>query len=309
MRGLPGGSDTQTPTHDGLLRMQPVFSLVKDHRMRAIHHFGRRLVVAVGGQAVHEQAVILGLAHQFCIHLIAAQLVVPPLARGLRIVHRHPGVCHHKISTFHGNVRIALCGIKTLKRRLGVQRLGAGEHEIKVKLFGRMGKAGKNVVAIPAPHNLFAFDRAIVFLERHDVRHDLARVRAVGQPVDDRHRGVFGHLKQRLFLKRADHDQVHITAEHAGGVGDGFAVPKLHIAPRQDHGFSAHLAYAHVKGNARPGGWFFKDQRYHMARQRLVVVRRTLGTTGPRRFHGVRVVDDLPQVRLRCCMDIEEMGH
>jgi hypothetical protein len=54
--------DAEAPAHDRLLRMQAVFGLVEDHRMRAVHHLGGDLLAAMGGQAMHEQRVGLACA-------------------------------------------------------------------------------------------------------------------------------------------------------------------------------------------------------------------------------------------------------
>jgi hypothetical protein len=54
-------SDPEAPAQDRLLGVQPVLGLVEDHRMRPVHHRARRLVVAMRGQAVHEERV--GLRH------------------------------------------------------------------------------------------------------------------------------------------------------------------------------------------------------------------------------------------------------
>ena len=97
-----------------------------------------------------------------------------------------------------------------------------------------------------------------MFFKRHHIRHDLAGVRAVRQPVDHRHIRVFGHLKQDAFIKGADHDQIDIARQNAGRVSDGFTVPKLHIRAGQHHRFPTHLTHPNIKGNARARGGFFE---------------------------------------------------
>jgi hypothetical protein len=87
-----------------------------------------------------------------------------------------------------------------------------------------MDEGGADIVAIATPHDLFAFDRAVMFLERQDVGHDLTGVSAVGQAVDHRNGGVFGHLQQGLFLKRADHDHINIARQNTRRISNGFAM-------------------------------------------------------------------------------------
>jgi hypothetical protein len=106
-----------------------------------------------------------------------------------------------------------------------------------------------------------------------------------GQPVDDRHGGVFGQFEQHVLLEGADHDQVDVARQHAGGVGDGLAVAELHLGARQHHGLPAHLPHAHVEGDAGAGGGFLEDQRDHVVLERLLVVGRALGAAVAGRFH------------------------
>ena len=239
--------------------------------MRAVHYGAGRLVIPMGGQAVHEQRVILGMGHQGFVHLIGAQLVVAAFAGRLRIMHGNPCIGHNQIGPRHGGHRIAHdIHIHALgagffdKSHFRVQRGWAGKHQIKAELPGSMGKAGKDVIAIATPDHLFTGDRAAMFFVGQDVGHDLTGVGAVGQPVDDRNAGIFRHFQQGLFLEGADHDQVHIARQHAGGIGDGFAVAQLHIGTRQHHRLPPHLPHAHIKADARPGRGFFKDQRDHV---------------------------------------------
>ena len=91
-----------------------------------------------------------------------------------------------------------------------------------------------------------------MFLIGEDIGHDLTRVRAVGKPVDDWNIRVFRHFCQNCFIKGPDHDQVDITAQHPGGVGDGFTMAQLHIRAREHHGLGPHLAGADVKTHAGP---------------------------------------------------------
>ena len=51
-----------------------------------------------------------------------------------------------------------------------------------------------------------------MFFEGQNIGHDLAGVCAVCQTIDHRYSRKLGHFKQRLFLKRTDHDHIDIAA-------------------------------------------------------------------------------------------------
>ncbi len=111
--------------------MQAVFGLVKDDRLRAIHHRIGDFLVPVRGQAVHEQRVWLCLGHQRFVHLIGPQLVVAAFAGGLAVVHRNPCIRHDKVGTHNGLVGVPLdlnrdtFGASPVEEDLfGIQRLG-----------------------------------------------------------------------------------------------------------------------------------------------------------------------------------------
>ena len=268
------------------------------------------------GQAVHEQRVGVRLRHQAGVDLIAAQLVVAPFLGGLGIVHRHPGVGHDQVGAPDGAGRVTLdLGLDALGAgevdpfRLGVQRRRAGEGEVEPELPRRLDQRGADVVAVAGPHHLAPGDRAAMFLVGHHVGHDLAGMGAVGQPVDDRHGGVFGHLEQRRFLEGADHDEIDVTAQHPGGVGDGLAVAQLHLLARQHHRLPAHLPHAEVEADPGAGRGLFEDQRHHPVLQRLVGVGGALGGAVAGVLHRAGAVDDRPQVGFRGRVDVEEAGH
>ncbi len=62
----------QAPAHDRLLRVQSVFGFVEYHRMRTVHDGVGDFLIAVCGQAVHEQGTGIGLVHQGSIDLIGS---------------------------------------------------------------------------------------------------------------------------------------------------------------------------------------------------------------------------------------------
>src|SRR5580698_1045718 len=61
---LAAAIGVQAPGQNALLRMQPVLGLVEHHRVRAVDHLVGDLLATMGGQAVHEDRVRLGVSHQ-----------------------------------------------------------------------------------------------------------------------------------------------------------------------------------------------------------------------------------------------------
>ena len=57
--------------HDGFLRMQAIFGLVKDDAVFAVDHIGSDFLAAVRRQAVQEDAVLLGDGKALVVDLVA----------------------------------------------------------------------------------------------------------------------------------------------------------------------------------------------------------------------------------------------
>ena len=80
----------QAPGQDALLRVQPVLGLVEDHGLRSVHDLVRDLLAAMGGQAMHEDRVLVGHAHQRAVDLIGLQQVVA--AALVLVAHGDPAI-------------------------------------------------------------------------------------------------------------------------------------------------------------------------------------------------------------------------
>src|SRR6202008_4164060 len=73
-RALPHG--VKAPGQNALLRVQAIFGLIEHHRLRPVDHLVGDLLAAMGGQAMHEDRVGLGLSREPRIDLIALEPVV-----------------------------------------------------------------------------------------------------------------------------------------------------------------------------------------------------------------------------------------
>ena len=105
----------------------------------------------------------------------------------------------------------------------------------------------EHIVAVAQPRDLQARQREAAFQDGLQVGDDLARVRCVGQAVDDRHAGIFGHLDDLGMIVGADHDRVAEPRQHARGIGDALAATQLHLAGFHDDGLAAELTHRDVE--------------------------------------------------------------
>ena len=55
-----GSAILQKPNKNGLLHMQPIFSLIEDHGVRAIQDSGRDFLPTMGRQAMHDDGIGFG---------------------------------------------------------------------------------------------------------------------------------------------------------------------------------------------------------------------------------------------------------
>ena len=198
---------------------------------------------------------------------------------------------------------VAACPVE--RCRVGVERRGRADAEREVQARGRVYPRCCHVVrGIADPGHHAPADRSPVFLEGHDVGENLARVRAVGQAVDDRHGGVFGQLHQRLMRRGAQHQHIDIARQHARGVGDGLAAAELHVVAVQYDGITAELAHGHIEGNARARRRFLEHHRQQFAGRNLSIAGIASSQVG---LHRMRMLEKRFQRRRVECVDIEKV--
>ena len=106
-----------------------------------------------------------------------------------------------------------------------------------------------------------------MFLEGHDIGHDLARMRAPRQAVDHRHRGMARQLGNVVGVERADHDGVDIARQHARGIGERLAAAELHFLRGQQDGVAAELPHGDFEGDPRARRRLFENHRQRLCRR------------------------------------------
>src|ERR1019366_5143166 len=110
---------------------------------------------------------------------------------------------------------------------------------------------------------------------REVVRQGLARVKKVGQAVDDGDRRVAGELEDRVVRERAGHDAVDVSREDARCVRDGLAASDLDVARRQKLRRAAELGHPGLEGDARPRGRLLEDHGEDLPGERRSEIPRT----------------------------------
>ena len=88
-----------------LLRVQAIFSLLEDNRVRAIGHIIGNLIAAMRGQAMHDDHVVFGSAYKLRVDLKGAQQLYAPISI-IFLAHAHPGISIDYICRFDGSARI-----------------------------------------------------------------------------------------------------------------------------------------------------------------------------------------------------------
>ena len=165
----------------------------------------------------------------------------------------------------------------------GAQGVGAGEAQGEAEARRRVNPRDRHVVAVAGPGDHAPGDGPQVLLEGHDVGHQLAGMGAVGQAVDDRHRGVFGKLEQLGVLGGADHHHIDVARQHPRRIGDGLAAAQVGVDRRQHDRLAAELAHADLEGDPGAGRRLLEDHRQGLASQgsfRLAGRQAALGLDG-----------------------------
>src|SRR5205807_5528066 len=108
-----------------------------------------------------------------------------------------------------------------------------------------------------------------LFLERKNVRQDLAGMLVVGQRVDSRNTGVVREFLEIALRVGAEHRPVYHPAQHARRVFDRFAAAHLNLTGRKKNYLSAELPNSHLKGNPRASRGLGKQHRPTLPAQRL----------------------------------------
>src|SRR5205814_9213506 len=97
-------------------------------------------------------------------------------------------------------------------------------------------------------------DASAFFLDRKNVRQDLAGMLVVRERVDRRHAGELRELLDVPLRERPDDRAMNHSPEHAARVLNQLAAPELNVVRVQKNRLAAQLAHSYFKRNPRPRG-------------------------------------------------------
>ncbi len=93
-------------------------------------------------------------------------------------------------------------------RGIRLVTLGTGQGERKRHDGGGFHPGMNHVIAVADESDLQTFELALMLDQGLAIGEHLARMVAIGERVDHRHRGIFGHLFDDLVAKGAHRDQI-----------------------------------------------------------------------------------------------------
>ncbi len=245
--------------------MESVFGFVPHDALRAVDHLGIHFVPAVGGEAVDEDRVVLGEAHEFLRHLVGRE-VAKPLELFVLLAHRDPGVGDDDVCAGGSLVGVGVERDRTAGL-LGAA-VGVGHDILTRCVLHRGGDAHMHAGRDPAEHiglphvgapvpeegEREALQLALVLLDCEQIGEDLTRMEVVAERIDDGHPRAGSHLFEACLRIGAPDDRGHLPLEHAGGVGGGLLAAQLTVGGRDDQRRPAEIGDSDSKRHARTRG-------------------------------------------------------
>ena len=223
---------------------------------------------------MHEQGVRSRCAHHFAVHTPVGKRLFARFVLGL-IAHAGPHIRGDQVGTGAGLHRIlkdliTFSGADAGNRLVHLVAARCAQMDLETQNFARLQPGVGHVVAVAHPGNRLAPDRAAVLDVGEDVRQDLARVKFIGQAVDDRHARVRCKTGYLGLLESADHHQIDHAADDLGTVFDRLGAAQLTITRCQVYHAAAELVHAGFKTHAGAGRGLFENHGHGAVDQRLV---------------------------------------
>jgi hypothetical protein len=160
----------------------------------------------------------------------------------------------------HGGAGVLRGRVRRVERS-GVRLVARGHRggEVHPELRGGDHQRGADVVAVAEVGEAHTLDPSEPLPDRHHVRERLARVRLVGETVDDGDLGVAGELVDVGLGEGPDHDRVEVAREHEPRVLDRLAAAELEIRGRQVEPDAAELPHPGLERDPGAGRGLLED--------------------------------------------------
>jgi hypothetical protein len=142
-------------------------------------------------------------------------------------------------------------------------------------------------------------ERTALFLQGHQVREDLAGMRAIGQGVDYRLPGGGSELDEVVMCSQTRHDAVHVTVEHPGGIAHRLPDAYLNVLLGQGRRRTPQAGYPDLERHPGPVRGLLEQHRDMPALERPL--------RPPAGLDRVREVKHLPQLGLVEVRDVQEV--
>ena len=241
--------------------------------------FERRVIdflAAMRGQTMHDQRVRLRQFHEILVDPIRSELRFAPGFFAF-LAHGDPDVGVKHVGAPGGFLQVRIAddiaadALQPFRARLVL--LWRRQTQLEVQLRRREHPGARRVRrAVADERDDLALNAPAFFLERENVRQDLAGMLFVSQRIDRRQAGELGELLDVRLGESADDRAVDHAGQDPRRVLDELAAPELNIVRVQENRFASQLAHTDFERDACPGGRLGKNEAPGLAAQRKLRV-------------------------------------
>ncbi len=249
--------------------MHAVFGLVEDDRLRAVEDCVGDFGVAMGGEAVHEDCIGLGVGHEGFVDLVGLE---DGSALGGLVLEAHAGadVGVDGVGSGDGLDGIlhegdaAAGGFGDFDGlvddvELGAEVFGAGDGAVRAKLGGGEHEGVADVVSVADVGEVKTLRGAEALFEGEEVGDGLAGVFEVGERVDDGDFGAGGHLGDGVVGVGAEDDEAHPALDVVGHIGEALALAEGGLGLVDEDGVAAEGVDGGFEGEAGAEGRLLEE--------------------------------------------------
>lgn len=232
------------------MHVEAIFRLVKDVVSPFLEERAVDLLPSIGGQAMENQRIGIGLAHKRPVELIGRK---GPFSKSTLLLptHRGPDIGVEKVSALNG-----LCGRFRLydPRILHVAKEGAGRSKTEMKPEnGRSQRPGSRYVArgIAQKSHSLARNGAALLLEGEDIGQDLAGMLLIGQGIHGGNPAAPGESDDLLLSKCSNDGSLDHPAQHARRILHRLSSAQLKLRCAKKDGGAPELTDRNLERDSR----------------------------------------------------------